>query len=303
MININKSLLTIRCNKYQYLIKKGSMSNYSFDIIDENKSGILELLFEKISYPIDESAMKDEIRSKCKNITEEEICSYIKDLIEFEVFQSLKTESNKPIALITDKLGEKNLRKKLVDLNYSVKSILVSETGEELFIDQDTVLSDNNLEEILKDNEYILVVSKLFQPNLFYKINTLCIELDKKMIITYLDGDEGLIIPIMNPNKSGCYNDFEMLRESSFHNLLDYQVMKEKCINDQQLNKEYNQLYLEILIGQTILLINKYSKYSYINHYAYSFDFERMVNSKIRMLRFPKCPSCQGDTNLTHPFI
>lgn len=85
MININKELYTIRCNKYQYLIKKGSMSNYSFNILDEDKTGILDLLFEKISYPIQYNMLKEIIMDKCKNITEEKVDEFINNLKDIEL--------------------------------------------------------------------------------------------------------------------------------------------------------------------------------------------------------------------------
>lgn len=163
-------------------------------------------------------------------------------------------------------------------------------------------LEDEQFIESVKNSEYIVVISKLFQPNLFYKVNYISVNLNKKIIISYLDGDEGIIVPIINPSKTGCYNDFEMLRESSFHNLLDYQIMKEYKINNGN-NGHFNEFYYGMLIDYTIILLNNYSKYSYINSYAYSLDFERLVTSKVRLLKFPKCPSCQGDSNLTHPFI
>lgn len=305
MIDLNKGLGRIRCNKYQYLIKKGSMSNYSFDILDENKTGILDLLFEKVSFPIEEMILKDTIMKECTNLTEEDMTKFIENLKEIEVFiEVLDNETKTNITLITDSESIEFIENKLVNFNYNIKIGLKIDESKELFLHngEDVSLEEEQFVENMKNSEYVLVLSKFFQPDLFYKLNYYSIKFNKKMIISYLDGDEGVIVPIINPNKTGCYNDFEMLREASFHNLLNYQMMKEDKVNSEN-NKYYNKFYFNMLIDHTIVLINNYNKYSYINNYAYSLDFERMVTSKIRMLKFPKCPSCQGDLNLTHPFI
>lgn len=305
MISLNKKLSKIRCNRYQYLIKKGSMSNYSFDIVDEEKTGILNVIFEETTFPIEKEELKDNIMKKCKNLTEEKTNEFIKKLEDIELLVELSNKIDKSnIMLITDNESSELMKKKLLKFNYNIKSTINIEDDKKMFLNGREIesLDDEEFINAIENSDYIMVLSKYFQPDLFYKVNYYSVKLNKKMIISYLDGDEGIIVPIMNPNKSGCYNDFEMLRESSFHNLLDYQIMKEDKIIGSN-DKYYNQFYFEMLMDYSIILLNSYDKYSYMISFAYSLDFERMVTSKIRLLKFPKCPSCQGDSNLTHPFI
>lgn len=305
MIKINKGLYAIRCSRYQYLIKKGSMSNYSFDILDEDKSGILDLIFEKTSYPIDEKELKENIMNYCENITEDKMNEFINNLREVELLIDIEKHEKKiDVMLIIDSESKKCVEEKLNKFNYNCIATVTMDEINNITLDNRKLesLDDSEFVNLIKMAEYIVVLSKGFQPDLFYKINYHGINLNKKLVISYLDGDEGIIVPIVNASKTGCYNDFEMLRESSFHNLLDYQIMKEDRINNNDYTY-FDELYYGMLVDYTILLLNNYSKYSYINSYAYSLDFERMVTSKIRLLKFPKCPSCQGDSNLTHPFI
>lgn len=291
MLELNMKFYKIRCSKYQYMIKKGSMSNYSFDMLDEDKTGILDFIFERANYPIEEESLKGQILENCVELNKEKVDEYINNLKELEVFEEISTEKHKiKITLITEKKSMDIIEKKLVYFNYSIVN----------YIDIEEARKDISL--CTTNADYIMVFSSTFDPDLFYKINSYVIKYNKKVIISYLDGDEGIIVPIINPNKTGCYNDFEMLRESSFHNLLDYQIMKESTIIGEK-NRGYNEFYYEMLINYAVVILNNYCKYSYINCYAYSLDFERMVTSKIRLLKFPKCPSCQGDGSLTHPFI
>ena len=303
MLIVNKGLAIIRCSRYQYVIKKGSMSNYSFDIIDETKSGIIEQIFEKISYPTTEEQLIEQLKTTC-GVKEDEVIDYIDKLKAIGVLQNKSENVKAKICLLTDYETNKIVSKKLAGSGFTVKTIVTKDIVTDIFdVKGERVLADDKVKDLISKNDFLVLVSKNFKPNLFYKMNALCLELNKRMIIAYLDGAEGLIIPIVNANKTGCYNDFEILRESSFHNLIHYQVFKEKCIEENGINMEYDPLHFDILTSQTVLILKHIISNSYINSYCYSFDFERMVNSKIRMLKFPKCPSCQSDKNLTHPFI
>ncbi|MGL5972840.1 MAG: hypothetical protein ACRCZK_03920 [Oscillospiraceae bacterium] len=163
--------------------------------------------------------------------------------------------------------------------------------------------AENLIEDAISNCEFVIVLTSYFSPALFYQLNAKCVEFNKMFFISYLDGNEGIIIPLRAPAKLSCYNDFELLRESSFYNLLDYQMMKEE-LNGENLDiPQYEQLHLEALLLNTTLLLQNFLKNTNINQYAYSYDFERMVNCKTKLMRFPNCPSCQGDTNISHPFI
>ncbi|ADH60237.1 hypothetical protein Tmath_0473 [Thermoanaerobacter mathranii subsp. mathranii str. A3] len=203
-----------------------------------------------------------------------------------------------------DGIKIRNKFKDVRDENYNITYLTVIAPLNVITREGETeYLGEEKLLDIIKQHDCVLVIQKYFNPNLFYKINRLCVDLEKKFVISYLDGDEGLIIPIMDINRAGCYNDFELLRESSFYNLLDYQIMKESYIKENNVLIASDNLYFNTLLNLTMLILDKYLKCTYINNYAYSVDFERMVITKIRLFRFPKCPSCQGDKNLTHPFI
>lgn len=158
---------------------------------------------------------------------------------------------------------------------------------------------------MLQKVDIVLIYAGWYNPMLFYEINKMCIDNKKSLIISYLDGNEGIVIPLINFDQTGCYNDFELMREASFHNLLDYQVAKERIIKENSAPGKFytTKLYAQALSIRTILIMNKIVSDSFINYYAYDFDFERLVESKVKLLKFPKCPSCQGDKNLSHPFI
>ena len=60
------------------------MSNYSFDIIDEKGTGVLEYIFEKEKYPVDE----ENFNSTVRKYLGDESNDFIEKLIELEVFKT-----------------------------------------------------------------------------------------------------------------------------------------------------------------------------------------------------------------------
>ena len=298
MLRKNSKFVFVRCTQYQYLIKEGSMSNCSYDVIDEEKSGILDYLFEKRIYPVEKEDLVKDIVSELK-LEEEKIISLLDELVKLSALEEINaTDNTKKVCIIGTKIINKEMSELLEDENVVIENCievrmqdLVGEVGEKV------------LDEVLESVDEVIVVSENFAPRLFYQINAKCIEHKKALIIGYLDGKEGLLIPLVMPEKSGCYNDFEILREASFHNLIDYQMMKETLIESDNVKIEYDRKYMQFLMINIVMFLRIYSQKKNINSFAYSFDFERMVNSKIKLMKFPNCPSCQGDLNITHPFI
>lgn len=289
MFQLSKDLQFIRCTRHKYLVKKGSMSNYSFDIIDEKETGILDVLFEKTRYPIDEESFNKIVHDNLGNESEE----LVQKLLELGVLKRTDNEIGKrSLFIITESENYDLLTHKLCNMNYDITGFYSLEQVTD---------SDKTIKKEIQECEVLLVLSNTFRPDVFYEVNPYIVENETKTIISYMDGDEGIIIPLVNPQKYGCYNDFELMREASFHNLLEYQIMKEEIIKNKPIRA--NSFYSEMLVDWTIVVLNSICNESHINHFAYSIDFERMHFAKTRLFRFPKCPSCQGDSNLTHPFI
>ncbi|MFZ5354005.1 MAG: hypothetical protein ACOZCL_14970 [Bacillota bacterium] len=311
MLTLNKTMHYIRCSRYEYYVKKGSISNYSFNVQDEEKTGVLEIIFEKTAYPITQDKLVGELTSKINNFGAEKAVEFIDRLKELEIIQDIHQQNNKECKLfiMTDSCNTDFVKNKFSEQGFEIKMAALDSVKE---LGKDKALNiakftDEQLIEAIKGYDIAVVLKGSFSPSLFYRLNRICLQLKKKLVISYLDGNEGVIVPLLNYNQVGCYNDFEILRESSFYNLLDYQIMKEHLINNEVgiIGSEYkfNPLHFSALTDNTLLLLNYYTKYSSINYYAYSLDFERMVNTKTRLLKFPKCPSCQGDRNLVHAFI
>lgn len=289
MIKLCKDLQYFRCTNQRYLIKKGSMSNYSFDIIDEMGTGILNIIFDQTKYPIDEKVFCKMVDGYLGDEAEKFIC----ELFELGVLQKTDDHVDKrSVFVITNAQNRDLLETKLIDMNYDIID----------FYDLEKVsASDTTLEENILKCEVLLVFSNTFRPDVFYTVNSYIVANGTKTLIAYMDGDEGIILPLVNPQKFGCYNDFELLREGSFHNLLEYQIMKEEIMKTKPVGTIRFQG--SMLADWAIIVMNSIYCEAYINHFAYSLDFERMNFSKSKLFRFPKCPSCQGDVNLTHPFI
>jgi thiazole/oxazole-forming peptide maturase SagC family component len=284
---------------FQYLIKKGSMSNYSFSISDDEKSGILDYIFERVSFPIEKDDFMKELCDKL-TLSQEKSNEYLKQLMSLNIIVdlSLSPAINKVCLFFNDEIQKRvkeNFEKQSKTLNCKTFPL-----NSQDIISQYTY---KEIEDSISAFDFVVVIHSYFSPKLFYQLNKICIEYNKPLFISYLDGNEGIVVPLISPAKLGCYNDFELLRESSFHNLLDYQLMKEKIINEKNGFTEYNEIYLNTLLLNTILIIKGCLEKSQINLYGYSFDFERMVNTKTKLIRFPNCPSCQGDSNISHPFI
>jgi hypothetical protein len=287
----------VRCRRFEYLVKAGSISNYSFSLVDEDRVGLLEFLFETASYPAERAELIAAACGSLAGCTEEACATTIDRLVELEVFEHVGTPDARRtrVLAISDEASHAIVAKRFAQQGYDVRFAPshVSEPGG----------STLDIAEFLGNGvDYVLVTSAAFSPDLFYRANAACIDAGVPLVIAYLDGREGVIVPLVDVDKVGCYNDFELLRESSFFNLLEYQMMKEDLLNG-GVGSITDPLHLSALIDQTLLLLNHYRAFTSINYYAYSLDFERLVSTKTRLLKFPKCPSCQGDRNLAHPFI
>ncbi len=288
----------IKIKDGEYLVKEGTMSNYSFELKDEKNDHLLDTIIEDSGlFPQDESSLVDKLSNINAVWSKERISETIKKLTDFNFLNYKNADTQKvKVVVITNQI---DLAKKKFG---KIESVQILE-----YLDDDASKTEDKafVEHINANAELILVFSTWYNPTLFYKINQYCIQNQKSLVISYLDGNEGVLVPLINFSQTGCYNDFELLREASFHNLLDYQVAKEQIIRtDTAPGKKYfDELYEDALLIRTSLLIRKIISDSFINYYAYEFDFERLVDSKIRLIKFPKCPSCQGDKNLTHPFI
>lgn len=289
MIQLCKDLQYFRCTNQKYLVKKGSMSNYSFDIIDEKSTGILSVIFEQTEYPVDERVF----REMAEEYLGDEADEFLQKLLELEVLQQTDDGVGKrSLFIITNKQNRELLSAKLTDMDYDIIG----------FYDLEKLFSsDAELEDQIKNCDVLLVFSNTFRPDAFYAVNPYIVTNETKTLIAYMDGDEGIIVPLVNPQKFGCYNDYELLREASFHNLLEYQIMKEELMKTKPSGKITFQH--SMLADWAIVIMNSICCETHINHFAYSLDFERMHFAKSKLFRFPKCPGCQGDTNLTHPFI
>lgn len=223
----------------------------------------------------------------------EEATEFLQKLFELEILCRTDNHIGKhSLLIITNEQNHNLLSAKLIDTNYDIIG----------FYDLEKVLvPDKELEKQIKKCDVLLLFSNTFRPDVFYAVNPYIVANETKTVIAYMDGDEGIIVPLVNPKKLGCYNDYELLREASFHNLLEYQVMKEEIMKMKPSGKMTFQHLM--LADWVIIIMNSICHETHINHFAYSLDFERMHFAKTKLFRFPKCPSCQGDTNLTHPFI
>jgi len=299
MLRKNKGFMFIRCNQYQYLVKKGSMSNHSYNILDENKIGILSYLFEVTEFPLKKTDLLANIQTKLL-LPYEEASEYIENLINHEILLDEDVSVGvKKACLFTNGEISGNIDDFICTKNLGLDIEKFVLTHQDIYSEYDA----DTIETALSNADVVIAMYSHFAPALFYELNSKCVELNKMLVIAYLDGNEGVIIPLSSPTKSGCYNDFEILRESSFHNLIDYQVMKESLINEDVPSPDYDSLYLELLLLNSALIIRSSLISTYINQFAYSYDFERMINAKTKLMRFPNCPSCQGDSNISHPFI
>lgn len=305
MLTLNGSMKFIRCSKYEYLVKAGSMSNYSLCVKDEDKQGIIEYLFEQIKYPASQKELVDELVSKLNHSKVKDIKNTVTRLKELEIIVHTKEKDrNQTVFILADDNCAALAKDRFSAQGYNVRGRIFSSNRNIKNYSFKSINQDyKQLSKAISKHDFIVLLSTSFSPTLFYEVNKVYLEDNKKLIIAYLDGREGVIVPLLNPVQVGCYNDFEILRESSFFNLLDYQMMKEHILRGNSNNGNYNQVHLSALIDQTLLLLEHYLKSSDINYYAYSFDFERLVNIKTKLLKFPKCPSCQSDRNLVHPFI
>lgn len=285
MISINKDLLFIRVNKYEYLIKKGTISNYSFNVVDEERIGFLPFIFEEINYPIEKKELLNQIKLNYV-LNEEDLSKYIDDFLDTGILIIHQEKINGEILIVAPEMYIDSVSSKFSELsNKEVRQ----QTVENL-----------NFENI--NEEFIYTFLPYYSPSLLHEINRYCVENEKKLFITYIDGAEGIIIPLLNIGEGSCFNDYEIMRESSLYNLLDYQIMKEHLIVKKD-SPRIESIKVDYILLSSLLIMNQYLESTTINDFAYSIDVERFIITKTKLFRFPKNPVNQSDRNIKHPFI
>lgn len=157
MIKLFKDLQFFRCTKSKYLVKKGSMSNYSFDIIDEKGTGVLEYIFEKEKYPVDE----ENFNSTVRKYLGDESNDFIEKLIELEVLKRVEKKVDKrTVFVITGNENKELLIGKLEEMNFeSIGSYDIEKLSE----------SNQELENGINKCDIVLVLSNTFRPDVFMR--------------------------------------------------------------------------------------------------------------------------------------
>ncbi|EUJ21534.1 hypothetical protein [Listeria aquatica] len=169
-------------------------------------------------------------------------------------------------------------------------------------VDNEIRVVDLETVDYFKINEDILALfMPYYSPVVLHEIDEFCVRNNKKLFVTYVDGDEGIILPLM-ANDGLCYNDYEIMRESSLHNLLDYQVMKEHLIS-KKVDMKIHAFKWEYVLISSLLILKRHLEKTLINSFAYSIDIERFIITKTKLFRFPKNSLSQSDINIKHPFI
>lgn len=302
MLRLNRSMRFIRCSRYEYMVKRGTISNYSFNLQDEDRLGTLEYLFERVDYPVARDRLLEILGTAFDATESDALTSVVDRLAELEILEDVAAgPSGARLLLLVDESASTLARPRFDNAGHDAR--IVSLDGSASASTEGSKLDDDSLSEAIGERDLTVVLTTSFAPGLFYRLNRLCLARGKALVIAYLDGSEGVIVPLLDPMKCGCYNDFEILRESSFYNLLDYQMVKERILADSAHAPLPDPLHLSALVDQTLLILRQLLKFTSIDYYAYSLDFERLVNTKTRLMKFPKCPSCQGDRDLVHPFI
>ncbi|HFE9852289.1 hypothetical protein [Enterococcus faecalis] len=284
MLMLNQEILFIRVNKYEYLLKKGTISNYSFNIIDEEKLGFLTLVFEDIVYPIKEQDIETKLINEL-NICEEKVSDILKKLKDVEILIDKAKEDRVSICILAPNEIKDQISKR-------TKEILLNEVR---IVDINEVDYKNIVEEI------VFLAIPYYSPTILHDVDEFCVKNNKKLFVTYCDGDEGVIVPLM-ANDGLCYNDYEILRESSLYNLVDYKVMKEHLIV-KKTNMKIQPFKWEYVLMSSLLIFKQHLENVSINSFAYSIDIERFIFTKSKLFRFPKNSLSQSDVNIKHPFI
>jgi len=284
MLRLNKELLFVRVNRYEYLLKKGTLSNYSFTILDEDELGFLSILFEDLIYPLAEEGIVKRLEQELK-MTKEKIKEILLQLKEAEV------------------LIEHTEAKKL-----SICALAPSEIKDQVHARLAEVIESNIKTLDLKDVDYTKITEEIvalflpyYSPTILHEIDEFCVKNGKQLFITYIDGDEGIVVPLMAKNGLS-YNDYEIMRESTLYNLLDYQVMKEHLIVKES-EMRIQQFKWEYILLSSLLIFKQHLEKPLINSFAYSIDTERFILTKSKLFRFPKNALSQSDANIKHPFI
>lgn len=284
MLTLNKEILFIRVNRFEYLLKKGTISNYSFTVIDEEKLGVLTILFEEISYPKTQEEIIKSVNYK-GNFSTSKLVEIISQLIDAEILLLEEKTIETPLCIITP---EKN-------------KLQVEERFREIISNNFKIIELERIEysEILE--EVIVLFIPYYSPSVLHEIAEFGVKKSKKLFITYVDGDEGIIIPLMDL-EGPCFNDYEIMRESSLYNLLDYKVMKEHLIYKES-GVRIEMFKWEYILMTGLLILKQHLETSNINTFSYSVDTERFIITKSKLFRFPKNSLSQSDVNIKHPFI
>jgi len=284
MLTLNKELLFIRVNRYEYLLKKGTISNYSFTILDEEELGFLTILFEKLTYPMAEDKIVKELKQTL-GMTTEKIKDILSELKESDILIK-NTKSDIPsICVLAPNEIKEQIKQRLAEV---IKSDIKVKD-----------LQQVNYSDITE--ELIVLFLPYYSPTILHEVDEYCTQAGKKLFITYIDGDEGIVLPLVS-NDGLSYNDYEIMRESALYNLLDYQVMKEHLIA-KKAEMKIQDFKWEYILMSSLLIFKQHLEETMINSFVYSIDTERFIFTKSKLFRFPKNSLSQSDVNIKHPFI
>ncbi len=76
-------------------------------------------------------------------------------------------------------------------------------------------LNNNNLMEVLKLSDIVIISTENYYPRLFYEINELAHQLRTPLIYTFIDGGMGVLGPLVIPGETACFTCFSNAFEAS----------------------------------------------------------------------------------------
>lgn len=321
---INPHLNVIRISSNELLIKHSMNSVYSKIIEDEGCSGMLSKIFDFFSK---ENEIEDffnisqDIFSK-----KEELQSFIEQCIDSNLLVDSKSDtllnylkihyenvdertSEITIGIIGfGKLGHA-LIEKLISLHFNKFVIAndkkITENKFDEFIENRFSYKTEDLRELIKKSDFIVCGQDFLRSNLFHRINSICIEEIKSWTIAFVDGSECNIGPVIIPNETSCYNEYEIQTEASLpiSNRRDASIYKEymeKAEGNLSLPTYYD-ITASLLATETFKFL-KTGKSNLLNA-SMKMDFETMEIDYINILKLPRCPACENHSGFKNMFL
>ncbi len=164
MLRLNEKLMYIKCSTYEYLVKKGSISNYSYNIIDEKKLGVLETLFHHETYPIHKEQLLNRLGKNMSGDQKNELESIIEEFLELDILVEEKEHLSQKAAILTKSHYTEIVNERFKEMGFSCCFILsrdeVNPSGTTpvenvLFVDD---YNDESLEKLLSGFDIIIVI-------------------------------------------------------------------------------------------------------------------------------------------------